>query len=74
MESPNTNFHKYISLLIVLGLLHRMVVDNIADVSEAHAASIFRIEMHRLVTTSRCNNPRLKLVIYFFIYFMLCHY
>jgi hypothetical protein len=34
----------------VLGLLHRVDVGNVADVSEVHAPSIFSVEVWRLVS------------------------
>lgn len=34
----------------VLGLLHRMVVEDGTDISEVHYASIFRVEVCRLVS------------------------
>jgi hypothetical protein len=40
MRFRNYRFHVY----SVLGLLHCVVMDDVADVSEVHAASIFRVE------------------------------
>jgi hypothetical protein len=34
----------------VLGLLHHVVVGSVVDVSEVHSASIFRVEVCRLVS------------------------
>jgi hypothetical protein len=47
-NNNNNNIHFRLSLWLiidvyyVLRLLHRVVVDNVADISEVHAASIFR--------------------------------
>jgi hypothetical protein len=42
----------------VLGLLHRVDVSDAADVSKVHAASIFRVEVCRLM--SLCSIYRMK--------------
>jgi hypothetical protein len=39
----------FVDINFVLGLLNRVSVGNVAEISEVYAASIFRIEVYRLV-------------------------
>lgn len=39
----------------VLGLLHRAVLGDVADVSEVHVASIFRVEVLYVLPIKACN-------------------
>jgi hypothetical protein len=50
------NYYKFLAFTVanylfncVLGLLHRVVVGDVADVLEVHAASMFRVDMCVLV-------------------------
>jgi hypothetical protein len=45
---------RFLDVDSVRELLHRVVVGDIATVSEVHAASIFKVEVCRLVSLSFC--------------------